>query len=110
MSNIAIHEFTQAVTVATATGTLTVASSAGFYPGAKAWVYLASGANQKRVKILDVPTATTVVVRGYKNNDENSPPDYGLSDMTAFNGLSFISQEGGQTAPVDPAFIKRHVP
>lgn len=107
--NIAVHEYTQTVSAATATGTLTVPSSAGFCPGAKAWVYLANGTNQMRVLILDVPSATTVVVRGYANNDENSPPSYGLTSMTAFNGASLLSQEA-QTAPVDPAFTKRHVP
>jgi hypothetical protein len=109
MYSIAVHENTQAVSAATAAGVLTVASSAGLFPGAKAWVYLANGTASTRVKILDVPSATTVVVRGYKNNDENSPPSYGLTDMTAYNGASFITMET-QTAPVDPAFAKRHLP
>lgn len=106
--NIAVHENTQAISAATALGVLTVTSTADLYPGTNAWVYKTDGSAQQRVKILFIISATTLQVRGYKNNDENSPPSYGLSDMTAFTAGSAISMET-QTAPVDPAFAKRHV-
>lgn len=107
--NIAVHENTQTISAATALGVLTVGSTAGLYPGAKAWVFKTDGSAQTRVKILDILSATTLQVRGYKNNDENAPPSYGLTDMTAYAAGSAICMEA-QTAPVDPAFVKRHVP
>ena len=36
-------------------------------------------------------------------------PNYGVSDVSAYNGSSHITMEA-QTAPVDPAFSKRSVP
>lgn len=107
--NIPVHETSAAITGATATGTLTVADSGQFYPGTNAWIFTTSGSAQMLVKILDTPTATTIVVRGYRNNDLNSPPSYGLTDVSAFAAGSMITMFT-QTAPVNPAFAKRHVP
>lgn len=109
MSNIAVHENTQAISAATALGVLTVGSTAGLFSGTKAWVYKTDGSAQSRVKILDIISATTLQVRGYKLNNENAPPDYGLTDMSGFAAGSAITMET-QTAPVDLSFAKRHVP
>jgi len=110
MPSISCPPFFAAVTSASATGLLTVASTADVYPGSNAWVYTDNGASRARVKILAVPSATTIQVRRYTNDDENAPPSYGYSNMTTFNGSSHISVEGGQPVPVDPAFSKRQLP
>ena len=109
MPSIAIKATTVAVTAATTHGRLTVASNAYLFPGALAWVGLDDGTAQARVKILSVSSTDTVVVRRFTKDDERSPPSYGVSDMSAFNGASHISQEA-QTAPIDPAYSKRVVP
>lgn len=109
MPSIAVTEFTTAISAATSKGVLTVTSNAGLMPGALAWVYKTDDSARARVKILSVSSTTGVVVRRFANDDENSAPSYGRSDMSAFNAGSKITMEA-QSAPVDPAFAKHAVP
>lgn len=108
MPSVIVPRVFQAVTVATAKGVLTVGSTTDLFPGANAWVNKDDGSARARVKILAILSATTLSVRRYANDDERSAPNYGLSDMTGFNGASHLNQEL-QTAPVNPDFVKRVV-
>lgn len=110
MPSIAIQEAFVAISAADAAGNLTVTSTDYLYPGAMAWVQKDDGsAPSARVKILAVTGETIVRVRRFINDNENSPPNYGASSMTSFNGGSHICQEC-QTAPVDPSFRRRILP
>lgn len=119
MPSVAVARERQSITVATALGVLTVTSTANLYPGTNAWVSTNNGATTARVKILEIVSSTTLRVRkwplkmeadGSTHGQENfGAPGYGRSDMTAFNGTSFISMEA-QAAPIDPSFSKRIIP
>jgi hypothetical protein len=112
MPSIAVQEAFVAISAATADGVLTVASNAYLFPGALAWLCLDTATEtsaRMRVKILACISTDTVHVRPFVNNNENAPPQYGLGDVSAFNGASHICQEA-QTAPIDPAYSKRVVP
>lgn len=118
MPSIAVQAATVAISAATSTGRLTVTSNAYLFPGTYAWVYTSNGVSHSRVKILACIGTDTVVVRIMpvrKEKDGTSfttekapPPGYGVSDMTAYNGSSFISMEA-QSAPIDPTYAKRVV-
>lgn len=110
MYSIATAAVTIALSAATNQGVLTVASTALLFPGANAWVYLADDSQHARCKILAVIDATHVQVRRYKNDNEwLATPQYGHSDMSAFNAAGFVSCEA-QVVPVDPAYSKRVIP
>lgn len=91
-----------AAVVGDATGALTVADNAPFFPGALAWVSGAGGI--ARVKILRLVGTTVLYVRQFKNNNENGPPNFGMTDMSGFTSGT-ISQES-QLVRYDPAFVK----
>lgn len=110
MPSISCPPFFAAITGATALGVITVASTTDVYPGSLGWVYLDNGTARARVKILSVLSATTFQVRRFANDNENSPPSYGYSDMSAFAAAAHISVDSGQPVPVDPAFSKRNLP
>lgn len=109
MPSIAIQEAFVVVSGADAIGNLTVASTDYLYPGALAWVNKDDGSASARVKILVVTSETVVRVRRFTNDNENAPPQYGVGNMSVFNGASHICQEA-QTAPIDPSFRRRVVP
>jgi hypothetical protein len=108
MPSIAIQEAFVAISAATTGGVLTVTATDYLFPGALAWVVKDDGSARARVKIIARLSSTTVLVRRFINDNENGPPNYGSSDMSAFNGSSHICQEP-QTAPVDPAYSVRVV-
>jgi len=119
MPSIAVQPATVAISAATNKGRLTVASNAYLFPGTYAWVYTSNGVSHSRVKILARFGTDSVLVRIMpvrKESDGTSyttekapPPRYGVSDMTAYNGSSYISMEA-QAAPVDPSYATRVVP
>lgn len=108
MPSNAVPEAFVAISAATNKGVLTVTSQTNLRPGAKAWVTKDDGSNSARVKILQVLSATSVLVRRYPNDDEGSQPTYGRSDMSAFATASHICQEV-QNVVVDPSFSD-HIP
>jgi hypothetical protein len=55
---------------ATSGGSCQVASSAGFYVGAEAWLFGALG--QLQVRVMKVPDTTHVVLRAFKDPDDGS--------------------------------------
>ncbi len=109
MPSIAIQEAFVAISAATAQGELTVTSNAYVFPGGLAWICKDDGSARARVKILFCAGTTKVQVRRFKDDDENAPPSYGGSDMTAFATGSHLCQEA-QVVPVDPAYAKRVLP
>ena len=114
MPSIPVTAKTVAITAATALGELTMASNDGLMPGAKAWVYKNDDSARARVLILFQTGTTKITVRKYPvdangNINENAPPSYGRSDMSAFTATSTISMEN-QLAPVNPAFSARSIP
>jgi hypothetical protein len=121
MPSIAVHQEKQAVSAATAAGLLTVTSTTNLYPGANAWLATDNGSSKSRVLILRITSATQLVVRVWptrKSMESTEPdhtlenygaPNYGVSDVSAYNGSSHITMEA-QSVPVDPAFSKRSVP
>jgi hypothetical protein len=80
------------VTAATAAGVLTVASATGLYVGAKAWLSNTAGTVQDLVEIVAI-NATAISVRKNVNLSSASlGPNYGLSDVSAYNGGGFLDQ------------------
>jgi hypothetical protein len=115
--SISVQESFLAISAATATGGLTVTSTDYLYPGALAWVAKDDGSLSIRVKIIAILSETTLTVRqiygsslGNLNADQNSPPQYGFGNMSAFNAVaSHICMEC-QNVPVDPAYRRRVSP
>lgn len=110
MPSIAISETALAVTAATATGELTVASNAGVYPGTFGWLALNSGASSMRVEIVRLVGTTKLLVRGAPDGTEGKigAPSYGLKSALAYNGASTLFIEA-QTAPVSAAHAARNI-
>lgn len=109
MASISVPEAFVAISAATNKGVLTVADNSTIYPGALAWVAKDDGSASARVKILSLISTTQCVVRRFANDNENSPPSYGVSDMSAFAAASHLCMEG-QAVPVEFAFAKRQAP
>lgn len=80
------------VTAATNTGYLTVTSSAGLYVGGRGFLSLTDGTLGIYVEITDIVT-TTVGVR--KVPFKGDAPNYGRTDVSAYNGGGFLDQEAG---------------
>jgi len=109
------------VSAATSKGRLTVTSNAYLFPGANAWLAKDDGTLQYRVKILACIGTDTVIARRWPTKKEPDgsatydkanfgAPSYGLSDLSAFNGVaSYLSMEA-QSVPVDPTYSKRVLP
>lgn len=77
-----------AVSAATNQGVLTVASNGLLLPGALAWLTKDDGSLQARVKIVNLIGTTQLTVRQFPANNENAPPSYGVSDVSAFNAVA----------------------
>lgn len=78
------------VTAATAGGYLTVTSATNLYVGARCWLSLTNQSLQEQVEITEI-TGTTVGVR--KIPAPGKGPNYGRSDVSAYNGGGFLDQE-----------------
>ncbi len=80
-----------AVSAATATGLLTMSSNGLLLPGTRGWLCKDDGSARALVKIVTIVGTTQCTAMKYANNDLNSPPSYGLSDLSAFNASSHLS-------------------
>lgn len=92
MAGRLIKPISAAITAATAGGYITVASTTGFYAGAKGWMTNTGQANVP-VTITEISSATVIGIRietenpfGITNGRSNSAPNYGRSDVSAYNG------------------------
>jgi hypothetical protein len=76
-----------AITAINATGYVTIASTTGWYAGAKGSI-TAAGQTTRTLVITEVQSATVLGVR-FVNDDTTVPgaaaPNYGRSDPTAYN-------------------------
>lgn len=110
MPSVAIPETIIAVSAATATGELTVASNVGLYPGTLGWLSKLDGSAGLRVKLVRLIGTTKVLVRAVADGREtNVPaPSYGLTSVSAFNLTSQLCIES-QVANIDPAFSARNI-
>ena len=78
------------VTAATAGGFLTVTSATNLYVGARCWLTKTDGTLPVQVEITEI-TDTTVGVRLIPAPGKG--PNYGRSDVSAYNGGGFLDQE-----------------
>lgn len=78
------------VTAATAAGYVTVGSATNFYVGAYCWLSLTDGSKQDQVQITEI-NGTSVGVRIVPAKGQG--PNYGRSDVSAYNGGGFLDQE-----------------
>ena len=78
------------VTAATAGGYLTVSSATNLYVGARCWLSLTNNSAQDLVEITEI-NGTSVGVR--KIPAKGVGPNYGRSDVSAYNGGGFLDQE-----------------
>lgn len=79
------------VTVASAAGYITIASTTGYYKGAKAWLSK-TGQTSVRVIITEVVSATVLGVRVINDNGSVTN-NYGRSDVSAFTTSGVINLE-----------------
>lgn len=86
--NIASQRAT--VTAATAAGYLTVSSAAGLYVGAFGWLSLTAGTSPVQVQITEI-NGTSIGVRLV--TAKGVGPNYGRSDVSAYNAGGFLDQE-----------------
>lgn len=80
------------ITAATATGYVTVASTTGWYAGAKGWMTFGGQPNVP-VVITEVASATSLGVRIVNENDLKNAPNYGRSNVSAYNGGTIYQNE-----------------
>lgn len=82
------------VTAATAGGFLTVSSATNLYVGAKCWLSNTAGTVQDLVEITEI-SGTTVGVRKIPQTrlGTQTAPNYGRSDVSAYNAGGFLDQE-----------------
>jgi hypothetical protein len=99
MSGRIVKHVSAAITGATATGYLTVASTAGFYAGAKG-AMINAGQDNVAVVITEVASATSLGIRivpedafGITGGKGNAAPNYGRSNVSAYNGGTIIQHE-----------------
>jgi len=78
------------VTAATAGGYLTVSSAANLYVGARCWLSNTAGTAMDMVEITEI-AGTSIGVR--KIPLPGQGPNYGRSDVSAYNGGGFLDQE-----------------
>ncbi len=80
------------VTAALATGYLTVTSATGLYVGGKGWLSKTDHSLQIPVEITEI-SGTTIGVRQIL--DRGLGPNYGRTDVSAYNGGGFLNQDQG---------------
>jgi len=115
MPSVSIQAGSVAVTGASATtGLLTVGSTTGIFPGTWAWLGKTDGSGSPvKVKIIKVPSATTILVRVFANDADEygngqsvTQPYYTFKDVSAFATVSTLNW-WTQSVPVDPSFTGR---
>ena len=78
------------VTAATAGGFLTVSSATNLYVGARCWLINTAATLRDQVEITEI-SGTSIGVR--KIPAPGQGPNYGRSDVSAYNGGGFLDQE-----------------
>lgn len=84
------------VTAATAAGILTVGAATNLYVGAKCWLSNTAGTVQDLVEIVSISGTSIGVRKTVTLNSSSTAPNYGLSDVSSYNGGGFLDQIGDQ--------------
>lgn len=79
------------ITAASATGYITLASTTGFYEGAKGWMI--NGGQPNVPVVITSVSASQLGIRVLNENDLKNPPNYGRSDVSAYNGGTIYQNE-----------------
>ncbi len=126
MPSIVCPAVSLAITAATNKGLVSVSSTTDIYPGATAQMGLTNGTASILVKVLKVISSTQILVRRWPtkkaqntgttawdkvdhDQQDFGAPNYGVSDVSAYNANARISI-ARQAVPVDPAHSKRLLP
>lgn len=80
-----------AITAASATGYITLASTVGYYAGAKAW--LNNGGQPTVPVVITSVSSTQLGIRILNENDLKNAPNYGRSNVAAYNGGTIHQSE-----------------
>lgn len=105
--SIPVQESIVAVTGATATGELTMASNATLYVGALAWLSKNDGSAQARIRLVKRVGSTKFMARRLPDDSEYKPNEgTGYSDFSAFAAGSSICMEF-QLVPIVPMYTDR---
>lgn len=99
MAGRIVKQVSAAISGTTAAGYVTVASTTGFYAGAKG-AMVNAGQPNVAIVITEVASATSLGIRivpedsfGTTNGVGNAAPNYGRSNVTAYNGGTVIQHE-----------------
>lgn len=99
MAGRIVKAISAAISAASTGGYITVASTTGFYAGAKGQM-VNSGQPNVQVVITEVASATSLGIRvipenptAIVNGKSNSAPNYGRSDISAYNGGTIYQNE-----------------
>lgn len=94
-----------AVTVGgTATGTISVADTSLFYPGARVWLNKPAVPSREYM-IVSVPSSTTLTLREILPMDGGAR--YGYSDLSMWTVPTAINQEAGQVVDVELSNLEK---
>lgn len=103
MASVIAPEVFLSVTAATNQGVLTVPSNGLVLPGTSGWLTKDDGSLQFFVKVVRLVGTTQIVVMRYPNDNPNTPgPTYGVSDVSAFNGVASHLCIESQPAHLNP--------
>jgi hypothetical protein len=99
MAGRIVKAISATITGATAEGYITVASTVGFYASATGFM-TATGEPNVAVVIVEVKSGTELGIRiipdnplGITNGKGNAAPNYGLSDVSAYDGGTIYQSE-----------------
>lgn len=103
MQSIKCPEVSMAATVVG--GVITVADTSKLYPTAPGALVTADGSSSVEIQIVEVLSATQVTARKQLvPNGTYQGPNYGLSDLSAFNGGTLTQYSA--YVPVEYAYTK----
>jgi hypothetical protein len=83
---------TAAISAATTTGYVTIASTTGWYKNAICWISN-TGQTTRRCIITEVASATQLGVL-FRDTDSGTAPAYGRSNISAYNGGTIVQEDG----------------
>jgi len=100
MAGIIVPTQHQTVTAASSAGYVTVTDSTKFYPKAFVWLSNTAGTSQVYCQVTDCPDSTHVGLRiltdpgtDPSQGQRAKGPNYGRSDVSAFNAGGFLDME-----------------
>jgi hypothetical protein len=115
MPSISIQAGSIAITAASNKGVLTVgAPTTLIFPGAWGWLAKNDGSSQVRIKVIQLLSTTTFLVRvfpndadEYGNGQSKTQPFYTFTDVSTYNTSSSFWWST-QSVPIDPSYSTRN--